>query len=148
MAMTLVAPLALMGCDTVKGVSDGIFGGPGTNGTAQGTTPVVGAAAPADAADTAPQAEVPVALPVSGSASLGTTVASLGDPASPGLWMETPLTRREQTGEVRYQGSTVTLTLRPTGGEPGSGSRLSLLAMQALGAPLTELIEVSVTGAR
>ena len=76
------------------------------------------------------------------------TVASLDDLASPGLWMETPLTSREQTGQVAWQGSTVTLTLRPSGGAPGSGSRLSLLAMQALGAPLTELIEVSVTGAR
>ncbi|MBB96194.1 MAG: D-galactarate dehydratase [Rhodobacteraceae bacterium] len=95
-----------------------------------------------------PDAEVPVALPVSGSARLGTTIASLGDPAIPGLWMETPLTAREQTGQVQYQGSTVTLTLRPSGGDAGSGSRMSLLAMQAIGAPLTDLVEVTVTGAR
>ena len=142
MTIVLAAPMALAGCETVRGVFDG------PDGDAN-AAPVVETAAPVEAETPAGlEAEVPVALPVSGSAALGTTVASLGDPASPGLWMETPLTSREQTGQVAWQGSTVTLTLRPSGGAPGSGSRLSLLAMQALGAPLTELIEVSVTGAR
>ncbi|CAN0590664.1 unnamed protein product, partial [Ectocarpus sp. 12 AP-2014] len=77
-----------------------------------------------------------------------TTVASLGDPSRSGLWIETPLTKRGQTGQVNYQNSSVTLTLLPTGGDTGSGSRMSLLAMQAIGAPLTELVEVTVTGAR
>lgn len=140
MAMTLAAPMALAGCETVKGV----FGGPDGSSAGQ---PVA-----EDTAGVQPQArpdgEIPVSLPVSGSAELGTTVASLGDPSVPGLWMETPLTQREQTGQAYYRSSSVTLTLRPSGGAPGSGSRMSLLAMQALGAPLTELIEVRVTGAK
>lgn len=136
----MLMPVALAGCASVENV----FGG--------GDTPV--AVTPVEGQDPVlkpkprPTEEVPVALPVSGTAVLGTTVAALGDPAMSGLWMETPLVRREQTGTAQYRDTTVALTLRPSGGAAGSGSRLSLLAMQALGAPLTELIEVKVTGAR
>ncbi|WP_428928581.1 hypothetical protein [Marinibacterium sp. SX1] len=139
MTIVLAAPLALAGCETVKGVFDG---------SDSDAVPTVATEPDMPVLKPAPTEEVPVALPVSGTATLGTTVASLGDPGRPGLWMDTPLTRAEQTGQVQYQGSTVTLTLRPTGGEPGSGSRMSVLAMQAIGAPLTELVEVTVIGAR
>ncbi|KAE9629651.1 hypothetical protein [Parasedimentitalea maritima] len=77
-----------------------------------------------------------------------TTVAGLGDPTVPGLWMETPLVSTQQMGRVRSaSGTEVTLTLRPIAGEASSGSRLSIDAMRALGAPLTELIEVQVSAA-
>ncbi|WP_122075248.1 hypothetical protein [Pseudophaeobacter sp. EL27] len=72
------------------------------------------------------------------------TVASLGDPVIPGLWMETSLVTTEQIARLRSaNGKEVTVTLKPaTGG--GSGGRLSISAMRALGAPLTELVEVEV----
>ncbi|MFC4215676.1 hypothetical protein [Pseudophaeobacter arcticus] len=72
------------------------------------------------------------------------TVASLGDPAIPGLWMETSLVTTEQIARLRSaNGKQVIVTLKPaTGG--GSGGRLSISAMRALGAPLTELVEIEV----
>jgi hypothetical protein len=73
-------------------------------------------------------------------------VASLGPPTSPGLWLETALVSEPTTGRVEYNGQTVTLELRPSGGEPGSGSQISLDAMRALGAPLTGLPELTVFG--
>nr|WP_246849340.1 D-galactarate dehydratase [Rubellimicrobium arenae] len=77
---------------------------------------------------------------------LGTTVASLGSPANPGLWLETPLVSEPTQGRVEYNGQSVALELRPSGGEPGSGSQISLEAMRALGAPLTGLPELTVFG--
>ncbi|GLO74976.1 hypothetical protein MACH18_20560 [Phaeobacter italicus] len=74
-----------------------------------------------------------------------TTVASLGDPSQPGLWMETPLVSSAQRARVRSpRGNEVVLTLRPIEGAAGAGSRLSIDAMRALGLPLTELVEVQV----
>lgn len=82
---------------------------------------------------------------VAGYSGRASTVASLGDPSIPGLWMETPLVRSEQPGRLRSpNGKEVTVTLRPTSGEASSGSRVSISAMRALGAPLTELIELQV----
>jgi hypothetical protein len=72
-------------------------------------------------------------------------VASLGDASIPGLWMETPLVSTEGPGRViGPDGRTVTVTLRPSGGGPGTGSRLSLQAMQALGVDLAALPTVTV----
>jgi len=76
------------------------------------------------------------------------TIAGLGDPTVPGLWMETPLVTAEQVARVRSaKGVEVTLTLRPIAGEASAGSRLSIDAMRALGAPLTELVELKVSAA-
>ena len=79
----------------------------------------------------------------SGSA-LGTTVISLGDPNIGGMWLKTPLVKAERAGQVRYRGVVVAVTLQPLDAEPGSGSQISVRAMQALGASLSELVEVSV----
>ena len=81
-----------------------------------------------------------------GSARLGTTVASLGPPADPGIWMETPLVTALTMGRVEYPatGESVAIELRPSGGDPGSGSQISLAAMRLLGAPLTGLPELVV----
>lgn len=70
-------------------------------------------------------------------------VASLGDPAVPGLWMETSLVSNEQKALLRSSnGSEVTVTLKPS---PTTGSaRVSIAAMRALGVPLTELVELQV----
>ncbi|MEM7723560.1 MAG: hypothetical protein AAF376_14490 [Pseudomonadota bacterium] len=78
---------------------------------------------------------------------LGFTVASLGDASDPGLWLETPLVDEERPGRViNERGQVLTVTLRPSGGERGSGSRMSLEAFQALSIPLTALPTVTVSG--
>ena len=109
-----------------------------------------GLSAPASV-ETAPLETVDeTATPQTAASFTGTasTVAGLGDPTVPGLWMETPLVTAEQTARVRSaSGSEVTLTLRPIAGEASAGSRLSIDAMRALGAPLTELIELQVSAA-
>ena len=83
-----------------------------------------------------------------GQRELGRTVASLGDPTDPGFWAETGLVTTVQDGRLNYpaSGKTVTVELRPSGGDPASGSRGSLAAFRALEAPLTELPELIVIG--
>jgi hypothetical protein len=46
--------------------------------------------------------------------------------------------------EVTATGKTVSLELRPSGGEPGSGSEISLPAMRLLEVPLTAIQELTV----
>ncbi|WP_121061803.1 hypothetical protein [Chachezhania antarctica] len=74
------------------------------------------------------------------------TVASLGDPAKPGLWLETPLVTSERKGRIiaAESGVEATVTLIPLEGPTTGSSRLSLQAMQVLRAPLTELVELDV----
>jgi hypothetical protein len=81
-----------------------------------------------------------------GARRLGTTVASLGDPADPGFWIETPLVTEARRGRLEYpaNGKTVQVELRPSGGASGSGSRVSLPALRMLEAPLTGLPELVV----
>jgi len=77
---------------------------------------------------------------------IGFTVISLGDATEPGLWLETPLVDEETPGRVIGEdGRVVFVTLRPSGGERGSGSRLSLQGYQVLGIALTALPTVTVT---
>jgi hypothetical protein len=75
---------------------------------------------------------------------LGVTVASLGNPAETGLWLKTPMVQSEQTGRISYNGKTIDAILIPIDGAATAGSRMSLHAFQALGAPLTDLVEVNV----
>jgi len=94
-----------------------------------------------------PEGTPPVRQPVAGqSGSLGATVASLGTPAQTGLWLKTPLVKAQQTGSVAYNGKTTRVLLIPIVGEATAGSRMSLQAFQALGAPLADLVSVEVTG--
>jgi len=78
--------------------------------------------------------------------SIGTTVASLGDPARAGFWMETPLVSTPTKGSVLYRptGRRLNVDLIPIAGPPSGGSRLSLSAMRMLDAPLTGLPQVDV----
>lgn len=81
-----------------------------------------------------------------GEASLGTTVASLGDVAKPGFWLETPLVSAPAKGRVRYPGSgkSAQVDLLPIEGPASAGSRLSLAAMRLIEAPLTDLPTIEV----
>jgi hypothetical protein len=129
----LFALLALPGCDTVQSLWPLDRAKP---------DPVPVSAPPANVAVEPPVVPVaPVATPGIGGAQ---TIAALGDPAQPGLWLKTPLVDREGPGRVSYAGRTVDVTLIPIEGPETAGSRMSLAAMRALGAPLTELVEVSV----
>ena len=94
-----------------------------------------------------PEGTPSVAQPVAGqSGLLGVTVASLGTPAQTGLWLKTPLVKAQQTGSVAYNGKTTRVLLIPIVGEATAGSRMSVQAFQALGAPLADLVSVEVTG--
>ncbi|MBL4628627.1 MAG: hypothetical protein JKY00_11440 [Roseicyclus sp.] len=162
----ILAVLALAGC--ANGGLDGLFSGDGpgsgfgrdtpTNtpaNTLDGATAapvltdaVVGEAATADIApaDSATRAAaVADGDTATGDLVHGFTVASLGDATQPGLWIETPLVDRERLATiVAPDGTTVVVTARPSGGERGSGSRLSLAAFQALDLSLTSLPTVTV----
>ncbi|MBD3663595.1 hypothetical protein H9Q16_06650 [Sulfitobacter sp. TSTF-M16] len=78
--------------------------------------------------------------------SLGTTVAALGSPTEPGLWMKTPLVDSEQQGRVTNpaNGKSSLVTLLPLEGPDTAGSQLSLAAMRIIEASLTDLTEVEV----
>ena len=80
------------------------------------------------------------AAPTGAETRLGETVASLGDPAEPGLWVKTPLVSEQTAGRVEYPatGKSAVVELRPTGTSSG-GSQISLAAMRLLDAPLTDL---------
>jgi len=77
---------------------------------------------------------------------LGTTVASIGDPAEPGFWIRTPLVTARAPGRVYYAatGRTVQVQLIPSGGPAGGGSQVSLATMRLLDAPLDSLPELVV----
>ena len=85
-------------------------------------------------------------FPPGGAQPLGKTIASLGSPQEPGIWLKTPLVRDVTPGRVNYQGNRINVELRPSGGEPGSGSQISLAAMRLIEAPLTSLPELTVFG--
>lgn len=153
--ISILAVLALAGC--ANGGLGGLFSGDGPgsgfgrSAPAPGeviTEAVTGEAtaediAPADSSTRA--AAVAAGDTASGDSVRGFTVASLGDATQPGLWIETPLVERERVVTVvAPNGTTVEVTARPSGGERGSGSRLSLAAFQALGMDLTSLPTVTV----
>ncbi|MFP7673342.1 hypothetical protein ACG74X_08300 [Marivita sp. S0852] len=77
---------------------------------------------------------------------LGSTIVSLGDPARPGFWIETPLVSSPDEGRVVYgeTGQSSQVTLIPIDGPETGGSRMSLSAMRLIGVPLTGLVEVQV----
>ena len=77
---------------------------------------------------------------------LGATIVSLGDPARPGFWIETPLVSSPTTGRVAYPstGQSSQVDLIPIDGPATAGSRMSLAAMRLIGVPLTGLAEVQV----
>ncbi|MEJ6477100.1 MAG: D-galactarate dehydratase [Octadecabacter sp.] len=96
--------------------------------------------------DRAEALAAPVVQDADGERALGSTIASLGAPTDPGIWLKTPLVTVLTLGRVEYavNGKSVNVELRPSGGAPGSGSQISLAAMRLLEAPLTGLPELQV----
>ncbi len=87
-----------------------------------------------------------VAAAPMGDGAIGKTVATLGDVADPGFWLETPLVDSPREGRVKSAatGRTVKVTLRPISGPEGAGSRISLSALRLLDLPLAGLHELEV----
>lgn len=131
--------VVLTGCDTVRATTERVFGSGGEAAEAVSdveTAPVV--------AEEVLQPEPVAARPSWVGAK--TTIAGLGDPTTPGRWMQTPLVDSEVTARVVVPrtGAQAYITLVPVAGPESSGSRLSLDAMRALLVPLDELVEVAV----
>lgn len=151
MKAKLILPfVALAGCTTPS--FQGAFGPDVPDLPAPpADTMVVAAAPPANAvtvdqfdttsAEERAAATVPVAAV---NVALGVTIASLGPPTDPGIWLKTPLVDAVMQGRVTYNGASVNLELRPSGGAVGSGSQISLAAMRLIEAPLTSLPELTV----
>jgi hypothetical protein len=78
--------------------------------------------------------------------SLGRSVATLGNPADPGFWLETPLVQAVTPGRVVSveSGKSVQLELRPIEGQASAGSRISLAALRLLEVGLTGLHELEI----
>lgn len=74
---------------------------------------------------------------------LGTTIASLGDPARPGFWIMTSLVEVETQGRLEFpeKGTRAEVTLIPS---DGGSARVSLAALRLLEAPLADLSELVV----
>lgn len=93
----------------------------------------------------AAERQAATATPVAASTQeLGQTVATLGSPTEPGIWLKTPLVTTTTQGRIRYQDRTINLELRPSGGAAGSGSQISLAAMRLIEAPLTGIVQLTV----
>ena len=140
--LSLASISLLAACNGIQ-LNSAILGGKSTGAAAAPQEPVLEPVPGVDTVEAEPLApSSPSAPSFRGSA---TTVASLGDPSLPGLWMETPLVAAEQQALIRTSRNTqVVLTLKPIPGAESGGSRLSIGAMRALGLPLTELAEVQV----
>ncbi|KIC42061.1 hypothetical protein RA27_01245 [Ruegeria sp. ANG-R] len=132
--MLILVLVLVAGCDAVRSTTDRVFGG----------SPGEAEAAPA-AAEVTEAPPVPVAA-ATGWAGAKTTVAGLGDPNTPGRWLQTPLVQTEINGRVVVPrtGAQAYVTLVPAPGPAGGGSRLSLEAMRALLVPFDELVELEV----
>ncbi len=101
----------------------------------------------AETASNVSEAEIKAASqPTAVSKDKGITIASLGLLNQDGLWLSTPLVTTETKGRVIVEksGASLNVTLLPNGKASGSGSQMSIAAMQALGVPITDLVEVRV----
>jgi hypothetical protein len=158
--------MALTGCAPGQGLFDSAPEGAGNPAAvltpAEGQTRPqlrpngLGAARPpagartAEAFDTTTEEERAVAVQEAQSETqaklLGTTIASLGAPSDPGIWMKTPLAPAAGKGRVDNpaSGKSIAVDLIPLDTPRGAGSQLSLAAMRLLGVGLTELPEVEV----
>ncbi|MEY1555031.1 D-galactarate dehydratase [Yoonia sp. R2331] len=94
---------------------------------------------------TAEDREAALAAPEpAGETALGTAIGALGNPADPGIWVETALVTELKPGRITWEGNSVNVELRPSGGQAGSGAEISLAAMRLLEAPLVGLHEIMI----
>lgn len=135
MRYTLLTLCVLVaGCDTVRSTTDRVLGS---------------GSKPAEAEEVVTEVTVepePAAVAPASWVGAKTTIAGLGDPTTPGRWLETPLVDTEFTGRVVVPktGSQAYITLVPAPGPESGGSRLSLDAMRALLLPYDELVELEI----
>ncbi|OOY25301.1 hypothetical protein BMI91_02455 [Thioclava sediminum] len=150
LALTLMTPIA--GCATL-GLNGPNATGPATTAAPDAAAPVAApipkpSAKTADSLDTttAEQRAEAAKKPMGGETKLGTTIASLGDPADPGFWVKTGLVKSETPGRIEdpKTGKSAKVTLIPSGKAAGSGSEVSLPALRLLEVPLTDLPELTV----
>lgn len=87
-----------------------------------------------------------LAPPAARTQMLGETLASLGSPSEPGLWLRTGLVTRVTQGRIETQDGSKSLRveLRPSGAVAGAGSQLSLSGFTTMGLPLTQLVALRV----
>ncbi len=149
----LAATLALTGCEELRSgtFSDFALGGGNTDDELGDEIQVP--AEPSEEAnviappesDAQPPDVVDATLGTGGEF-LGTTIASLGDPGRAGLWLRSPLVNEAVRGHIHYAatGRSIRVELIPSGGVEGSGSQVSLTAMQLLDAPLRGLLDLAV----
>lgn len=103
-------------------------------------------ATPAQLDTTTPQQRAAAAqAPASAETRLGTTVGSLGNPSEGGFWIKTPLVQARAQGRIvnPATGKSAQVELIPLTGS-GTGSQVSLPALQLLGVPLTDLPTLEV----
>lgn len=146
--ITLISLLALTACGTKPGLFARKPAEPAPTAMATASGPYADIRIPDRPGDTPQnaavgQTEAPTPTPATGT--LGTTIASLGNAAEPGIWLKTPLTKTAGPGKVSYNGKTVTAQLIPIDGPATAGSRASLQLLQQLGAPITGLPELTVS---
>lgn len=166
-----VVALALSGCATMGGLADRLgLDRVGNADVQEPVDPFVSAQASETTATLSPETAAPpppptartaealdtttpeqraaaVAAPTAETArELGQTVATLGSPTEPGLWLKTPLVTQEAMGRVTNPatGKSARVTLIPIDGPATGGSRMSLAAMRLIEASLTDLTEVMV----
>lgn len=157
LAATLGAGIVLAGCSQMAATTDRPAAPAATaeqTAAATAAAAVTRAPAPRPAARATPaqldtttpeQRAAAAQAPASAETRLGTTVGSLGNPSEGGFWIKTPLVQARAQGRIvnPATGKSAQVELIPlTGG--GSGSQVSLAALQLLGVPLTDLPTLEV----
>ncbi|TJZ93905.1 hypothetical protein FA743_01115 [Paracoccus gahaiensis] len=155
LAAALGLALVLAGCAQVTALTDRPTAPQATEAQVSAATAVtrapsprpVARATPAQLDTTTPEQRAAAAQAPAASAEtrLGTTVGSLGNPSEGGFWIKTPLVQERAQGRIvnPATGKSAQVELIPlTGG--GSGSQVSLPALQLLGVSLTDLPTLEV----
>ncbi|MFD1881411.1 hypothetical protein [Paracoccus pacificus] len=137
-AAFFAAALGLAACENMSTTTVTTPSGSTTTTAPAGSTTVV----TTDASPTAQAtSETPVVTVKSGG-KLGTSVASLGDPAQGGNWVKTSLVKAPTKGRVTVAGGSKSVNVDLL---PGTGAtQMSLSAMRALGVDITELPSVDL----
>ncbi|QBX34457.1 hypothetical protein E4191_06830 [Paracoccus liaowanqingii] len=154
LAAALGLALTLAGCTQMAALTDRPSAPQATEAQVSAATAVtrapsprpVARATPAQLDTTTPEQRAAAAqAPASAETRLGTTVGSLGNPSEGGFWIKTPLVQERAQGRIvnPATGKSAQVELIPlTGG--GSGSQVSLPALQLLGVSLTDLPTLEV----